>query len=29
MLTWQGSDGFSVANDRAGIERLVRYCARP
>ncbi|MHC5029162.1 MAG: transposase [Planctomycetota bacterium] len=36
MLTWQGSAGFSVdasvrieAEDRAGIERLVRYCARP
>jgi hypothetical protein len=36
MLTWQGSGGFSVdasvrieAEDRAGIERLVRYCARP
>ena len=35
MLTWQGSGGFSVdasvrieAEDRAGIERLVRYCAR-
>jgi len=36
MLTWQGSRGFSVdasvrieAEDRAGIKRLVRYCARP
>jgi hypothetical protein len=36
MLTWQGSGGFSVdasvrieADDRAGIERLVRYCVRP
>ena len=36
MLTWQGSGGFSVdasvrieGGDRAGIERLVRYCARP
>ena len=36
MLNWQGSGGFSVdasvrieAEDRAGIERLVRYCARP
>ncbi|MSR21888.1 MAG: hypothetical protein EXR91_13120 [Gemmatimonadetes bacterium] len=36
MLTWQGSGGFSVdasvrieGEDRAGIERLVRYCARP
>lgn len=36
MLTWQGSGGCSVdasvrieAEDRAGIERLVRYCARP
>ena len=36
MLTWQGSGGFSVAasvriegEDRAGVERLVRYCARP
>ena len=35
MLKWQGSGGFSVdasvrieAEDRAGIERLVRYCAR-
>ncbi len=35
-LTWQGSGGFSVdasvrieAEDRAGIERLVRCCARP
>ncbi|MEQ1857980.1 MAG: transposase, partial [Longimicrobiales bacterium] len=36
MLTWQGSGGFSVdasvrieGEDRAGIERLIRYCARP
>jgi hypothetical protein len=36
MLNWQGSGGFSIdasvrieAEDRAGIERLVRYCARP
>jgi hypothetical protein len=36
MLTWQGSGGFSVdasvrieAEDRAGMERLVRHCARP
>ncbi len=36
MLAWQGSGGFSVdasvrieGEDRAGIERLVRYCARP
>jgi hypothetical protein len=36
MLNWQGSGGFSFdasvrieAEDRAGIERLVRYCARP
>ncbi len=36
MLTWQGSGGFSVdasvrieGEDRGGIERLVRYCARP
>ena len=36
MLTWQGSGGFSVdasvrieGEDRAGIERLLRYCARP
>jgi hypothetical protein len=36
MLTWQGSGGFSVdasvrieGEDRAGIERLVRYYARP
>jgi hypothetical protein len=35
-LSWQGSGGFSVdasvrieGEDRAGIERLVRYCARP
>ena len=36
MLTWQGSGEFSVdasvrieGEDRAGVERLVRYCARP
>ena len=36
MLGWQGSGGFSVdasvrieGEDRAGVERLVRYCARP
>jgi len=36
MLGWQGSRGFSVdasvrieGQDRAGVERLVRYCARP
>lgn len=36
MLTWQGSGGFSVdasvriaGEDRTGIERLLRYCARP
>jgi hypothetical protein len=36
MLTWQGSGGFSVdasvrieGEDRTGVERLVRYCARP
>ena len=35
MRTWQGTGGFSVdasvrieAHDRAGLERLVRYCAR-
>jgi hypothetical protein len=35
MRTWQGSGGFSVdgsvrieGEDRAGLERLVRYCAR-
>jgi hypothetical protein len=35
MLNWQGSGGFSFdasvrieAEDRAGIERLVRYCYR-
>ncbi|MCJ7796826.1 MAG: transposase, partial [Thermoleophilia bacterium] len=35
MLTWQASGGFSVdasvrveGDDRAGVERLVRYCAR-
>ena len=36
MLDWQGAGGFSIeasvrieGHDRAGIERLVRYCARP
>ena len=36
MLTWQATGGFSVdasvrveGDDRAGIERLVRYCSRP
>lgn len=36
MLTWQGTGGFSIdasvrieGDDRPGIERLVRYCARP
>ena len=36
MLRWAHSGGFSVdavvriqAWDRAGLERLVRYCARP
>jgi hypothetical protein len=36
MLSWQGSGGFSTdasvrieAEDRAGLERLLRYCARP
>lgn len=36
MLGWQASGGFSVdasvrveGDDRAGVERLVRYCARP
>ena len=36
MLSWQASGGFSVdasvrveGDDRAGVERLVRYCARP
>ena len=36
MLTWQASGGFSMdasvhipARDRAGLERLLRYCARP
>ncbi len=35
MLAWQGTGGFSVdasvrieGDDRAGLERLVRYCAR-
>ncbi len=36
MLTWQGSGGFSIdasvrieGEDRASVERLLRYCARP
>ena len=36
MLSWQGSGGFSVdasvrieGEDRTGVERLLRYCARP
>ena len=36
MLTWQAAGGFSIdasvhiaARDRAGLERLLRYCARP
>ena len=36
MLTWQGSGGFSIdasvrieGEDGAGVERLLRYCARP
>ncbi len=36
MLTWQASGGFSIdasvhipARDRPGLERLLRYCARP
>jgi hypothetical protein len=36
MLGWQGSGGFSIdasvrisGEDREGVERLVRYCARP
>jgi hypothetical protein len=36
MLTWRANGGFSVdasvrieGADRAGLERLVRYCARP
>jgi hypothetical protein len=36
LLTWQAAGGFSVdasvrisANDHAGRERLLRYCARP
>jgi hypothetical protein len=36
MLDWQATGGFSVdasvrieRDDRAGVERLVRYCARP
>lgn len=35
MRTWRGTGGFSVdgsvrieGEDRAGLERLVRYCAR-
>ena len=35
MLCWQGSGGFSIdasvriqGEDRAGVERLLRYCAR-
>jgi len=36
MLSWDHGGGFSLdasarieANDRAGLERLIRYCARP
>ncbi len=36
MLTWDHGGGFSLdasvrieATDRSGIERLIRYCARP
>jgi hypothetical protein len=36
MLGWRGSGGFSIdasvriqGDDRAGVERLIRYCARP
>ena len=36
MLSWQGGGGFSIdasvrieGEDRAGVERLLRYCARP
>ena len=36
MLSWQAAGGFSIdasvhiaAHDRAGLERLLRYCARP
>ena len=36
MLSWQGGGGFSVNadvriefDDRRGVERLIRYCARP
>ena len=36
MLTWRGTGGFSIdasvrieGHDRPGVERLVRYCARP
>ena len=36
MLTWDHGGGFSLdasvrieAQDRSGLERLIRYCARP
>ena len=36
MLGWRGSGGFSIdasvriqGDDREGVERLIRYCARP
>jgi len=36
MLSWQGAGGFSIdvsvrieGEHRAGVERLLRYCARP
>ena len=36
MLSWRGSGGFSIdasvrieGEDRAGVERLLRYCAGP
>ena len=36
MLSWRGSGGFSIdasvrieGEDRAGVERLLRYCTRP
>ncbi len=36
MLSWRGSGGFSIdasvrieGDDRPGVERLIRYCARP
>ncbi len=36
MLDWRGSGGFSIdasvrilGDDRQGVERLIRYCARP